>query len=71
MKFEVGKYYKHTIGHTLAILGYLETTMWGKTLIAESNQQGQMTELVAVGSNESAIANYREITKEEWMENYS
>ena len=65
---EIGKHYRHTTGSTLAILGRLDTTMWGKnTLIAESNKKGRMTELVAVGSEESATVNYFEMSKDEWM----
>lgn len=36
MRFEIGKYYKHTTGNMLHILGELDTTMYGaKALIAE------------------------------------
>ena len=69
MKFEIGKFYRHTTGKDLAIIGELETTMFGKTLIAETKD---ITEcLMAVGRQESATANYTEITKEEWMKNFS
>ncbi|GAI31939.1 unnamed protein product [marine sediment metagenome] len=72
MKFEIGKYYRHTTAHTLAILGHLDTTMWGKNaLIAESNRSHEMTELIAVGSDEGSAVNYNEISKEEWLENFS
>ncbi len=68
MVFETGKFYRHTTGQDLAILGELETTMYGKCLVAESNKSG---DLIPVGSDESATQNYIEITKEEWMKNFS
>lgn len=71
MKFEVGKFYKHTTGHCIAILCEQETTMYGKTLLAEHTLPPQIGDFMAVGSDESSAANYHEITKGEWMENFS
>lgn len=71
MKFEIGKYYRHTTGHLLSILGEIETDMWGKTLVAESNRPRAMTELTPVGSDAGAAVNYSEIDREQWMQSYS
>jgi len=38
MKFEIGKYYRHTTGYELAILCEAETTIRGKGLLAETNR---------------------------------
>lgn len=35
MRFEQGKYYEHSSGEKIAIVGCVETTMYGKTLVAE------------------------------------
>lgn len=69
LKFEVGKFYKHNTGICFAILCEVETTLYGKTLIAEQACGG--SNIIAVGQDESAAANFHEITKEEWMENFS
>ena len=68
MVFEIGKYYQHTCGAKLAILCELETTQYGKTLIAESDGRDVLR---AVGKGKSYTVNYHEITKEEWMESFS
>jgi hypothetical protein len=68
MVFEEGKYYQHTSGHKLSILGRLPTTMWGSsTLIAEQDD----ATLLAVGDDVSSAVNYREITRDQWMESFS
>lgn len=69
MKFEVGKFYRHTTGICFAILCEAETTMYGRTLIAE--QSCGMPVIVAVGSDEASAINFHEITKEEWMLSFS
>jgi hypothetical protein len=66
MKFEIGKYYKHTAGHMINPLVEAETTLYGKTLIAEDSQGT----LIAVGQDEDSTANYVETTKEEWLSNF-
>jgi len=67
MKFEVGKYYRHTTGKEISIICEANTTMYGETLIAEGCH---CTEFIAVGSDESAAVNWIEITKEEWLKNF-
>ena len=68
MVFEIGKFYKHATGQCLSIVGKLTTTMFGDTLIAEQNDS---IDFQAVGSDDSSAVNYKEITKEEWMKNFS
>lgn len=71
MVFEVGKFYKHTTGQCFSILSEQETTMYGKTLIAEIGGGCQTVSFMAVGRDESSTANYHEISKDEWMKNFS
>lgn len=63
--FEIGKFYKHSTGHCLHIVADVDTTLWGKTLVAEvidGDEQG------VVPIDRDAIEDYKEITEEEWME---
>lgn len=69
MSFEIGKCYRHTTGHEIKIVGLLNTTMYGVTLMAEC--VGTREEFMPVGSDESATQNYIEISNEEWMKNFS
>lgn len=68
MIFEVGKYYRHTTGEELSVVAEVDTTMYGRTLLAETNNS---CGFLAVGSTEDHATNYVEITKEEWMKNFS
>lgn len=68
MRFEVGKFYKHTSGQQMAIVGKVPTTQWGETLVGERDD---MADLMPVGMDEGAAENWSEITKEEWMKNFS
>ena len=71
MKFEPGKYYRHTGGDVMATLDFVETTMWGKTLVAE-RAGVRSHNLVPVGvDSEKYAVNWREISKKEWMGNFS
>ena len=71
MKFEPGKYYKHSTGDMIATLDFLETTLHGRALIAERMFAGHY-DLYAIGtSGEGYAPNWRESTKEEWMKNFS
>ena len=71
MIFDVGKFYKHPTGHCLSIICEAETTMWGSTLVAESAGGYIGSTLLSVGKDEVSAQNYHEISKEEWMENFS
>ena len=68
MVFEVGKYYSHPTGEHIAILGEVETTLYGTCLIAESSERA---DLKPVGKDESNAENWSEISKDEWMRNFS
>lgn len=68
MKLEIGKFYRHLTGQELAIVGEAETTMYGKVLVAETNRFGY---LIPIGRGESNATNYKEISKKEWMRNFS
>lgn len=68
MVFEIGKCYRHTTGEELSIAGEVDTVMYGKCLLAESNYKPN---LIPVGRDESAAVNWTEISKEEWMKNFS
>jgi len=68
MKFEIGKYYQHGgIGKKIAVLGRIFTTMWGECLVGETSE----SRLEPLGSDEGATINYKEITKQEWMKEFS
>ena len=41
-KFEIGKYYRHSSGKEIAILGEVDTTMYGKVFVAESNRESNL-----------------------------
>lgn len=49
----------------MAIVGEVETTMWGKTLIGEATHDSYS--LMPVGNDESNAINWEEIEKKEWM----
>ncbi len=68
MIFEIGKFYRHTTGIFMAIVGEVNTTMWGSTLIGESTHDSYG--LMPVGRDEASAVNWEEITKEEWMEQF-
>lgn len=67
MKFEVGKYYKHSSGALLHIIGEVDSTMYGHCLVGEGTWNYN---LLPVGMNESNAMNYEEINKSEWDENW-
>lgn len=70
MIFEIGKFYRHPSGRDMAILGRVTTTLWGESLLAEcACQRGHL--LQAVGEDKTSAQNWEEITREEWMKNFS
>jgi hypothetical protein len=71
MKFEVGKCYMHTGSKSyLAVLGVLETTLYGKVMIAEqAGRNGHR--FMPVGLDEDSTVGYVECSREEWMTNFS
>ena len=68
MKFELGKCYQHTTGHKLAVIGLVDSHLYGSSLMAETNDDNER--FMCVGRDESATANYTEITREEFRKNY-
>jgi len=71
MRFEIGKFYKHTTGSMLHIISAGKTTLYGWTHIAEWAGVSNHETLMAVGSDESSAVNYTEIDEEEWMKAFS
>lgn len=69
MYFEIGKYYKHTSGLKIAILGIVTSTMYGRALVAE---RSDMPDFMPVAYNlEDATEGWEEITEDEWLECFS
>ena len=66
LHFEIGKFYKHASGKKIAILCEAETTMYGKTLVAE---QSDSSDFMPVGFDSEDC--WTEIEKDEWMECFS
>ena len=67
-KFEIGKYYRHSSGKEIAILGEVDTTMYGKVFVAESNRESNLR---PVGQSNDHARDWVEISKEEWMKNFN
>ena len=65
-RFEPDKYYKHnSSGRMIHTLGFMDTTVCGRSLIAEENCS---TNLITVGTDgDDYTAHYHEITKDEWL----
>jgi hypothetical protein len=68
IRFEVGRFYRHSSGVYLSILCEAETTLYGRCLIAES--AGEKGGFRAVGIDQASAENYIECSKEEWMSNF-
>ncbi|CAM2954106.1 hypothetical protein PASE110613_09355 [Paenibacillus sediminis] len=67
MEFEVGKYYEHTTGEQISIVGEIVTTLYGKCLVAESSES---PDLKPVGKGDYYAENWHEISHVEWMSNF-
>ncbi len=68
MQFEVGKFYRMTTGHCMAILGAVRTTTYGWTLVAEEWGSGQ---LKPVGQGAEYTDNWKETSEEYWLSGFS
>ncbi|MCP4624483.1 MAG: hypothetical protein GY850_13290 [bacterium] len=68
MKFEVGKFYKHSSGSMMHIIGGLQTTLYGGCLVAEESDSGS---LQPIGQDTGSTQNWKETTREKWMQNFS
>jgi hypothetical protein len=64
-KFEIDHCYEHTSGTQMKIVGVVETTVYGKCLVGEE-LSGTLKPISPTGTD-----NWREITEEEWMKNFS
>lgn len=71
MRFEIGKYYKHTTGSMLHIISAGKTTLYGWTHIAEQAGVNAYETFLAIGMDEDSAVNYTEIGEEEWMKAFS
>lgn len=65
--FSVGKFYRHTSGKQMAVIGDVTSTQWGETLVAESNKGN----LIPVGRDAASATNWVEIDEAEWKKNFS
>ncbi len=63
MKFNIGRYYKHSTGKMIFICGVCSTYAYGMCLMAE-DVYGSFS---PVGNHEGATDNWREITEEEFL----
>jgi len=68
IKFQVGKCYRHNGGEEISIVGSVSTTLYGNVLVAESNKT---CDLKPVGCDYCAAENWKEISKVDWMKNFS
>jgi hypothetical protein len=68
MVFEIGKYYKHSGGGVMHIIGAVKTTLYGWCLIAEEHGSAS---LKPIGRDEDAAQNWSETTEEHWMLGFS
>jgi hypothetical protein len=64
MKFELGKFYEHTTGSRLYIAGVMQSMFYGMTFVGED----EYGEFSPVGSTEDNAVNYKEITKEQFLD---
>ena len=69
MDFEIRKYYRHATGQELAILCEVQTTMWGRTFVAEVAGRGFGPGLMPI-SGDTSSSSWVEISREEWMRNF-
>lgn len=68
MSFQIGKYYQHTSGDMMAVVGHAVTTLYGKTLVAECTSTAN---LKPISMDEDAMVGWGEITKGKWLSNFS
>jgi hypothetical protein len=66
--FEVGKYYAHTGGGVIHIVGAAKTTLYGWTLIAEEHGSPN---LKPIGAGGGYSDNWNETTEKVWMKGFS
>lgn len=57
MKFEIGKYYRHTMGEVVHIIAKVDTFFHGECLLAESDSGN----LMPFGQDEQSAVNWVEV----------
>ncbi len=68
IQFEVGKYYKHSGGGVMHIIGAVKTTLYDWTLVAEVHGEDHLT---AVGQGSDHAVNWEETTEKHWLSGFS
>lgn len=68
MVFQIGKHYQHACGTMMSIIGEVNSTMYGKSLVAE---EAMAPNFKPVGSDEDSAHGWYEITKGKWLSNFS
>ena len=58
MKFEIGKYYQHSQGQVIHIVGRLPTFFYGEGLVSE----GDDGNLSRIGEDEDSAVNWKEVS---------
>ncbi len=67
--FQIGKFYKYDNGKMIHILSRVETTGFANTLLAETNEP--IDSFIPIGEHEGTTDGWIEITRKEWMNNFS
>ena len=67
-RFEIGKYYKHSGGESMHIIGVVNTNLYGWTLVAESSCAG---DLKPITPDEGCGVGWKEIAVKEWEKLFS
>lgn len=71
LKFEVGKFYHHEHGRSIAVLAKVNTFKWGEMLvIEETDPTGHSISTVQAGA-EDLHERWVEIGKPEWERNFN
>lgn len=68
MKFEAGKYFIHTTGRKIAVLGVFDSYRWGPMAVVEvADEIGMSLETIESPELERVTAEWTEIGVAEWM----
>ena len=65
--FEIGKYYKHPNGDVMHIIGAVQTTLYGWSLLAEKHGSDNLN---PVGQGTGDADNWTETTEEHWLSGF-
>lgn len=68
MRFEIGKYYVHTGGRILHVIGAVKSTLYGWCLVGEFPDNADFQPLGV--SDEYYAVGWTETTEEEWLKHY-